>query len=192
MRELSLHILDIVQNSITAGAFLIGITVAEEPAEDRIRIVVTDNGCGMSPEKVRLVIDPFYTTRTTRKVGMGIPLFRMAAEMTGGGLTIQSEPGVGTTVTAVFVRSHIDCIPLGDIDGTIMALIRMNPGLDFTYSRAYNRHSFTLDTRSFREILDGVPMDTPEVAKWIAGYLREQTQLLLAPSGGEPEKLQSD
>ena len=117
MRELSLNVLDIAQNSIAAGASLTEITVEEDTAADRVVIIVKDDGRGMTPEQVRRVSDPFYTTRTTRKVGMGIPLFRMAAEMAGGGLTIDSTPGVGTTVTASFVRSHIDRMPLGDMTG---------------------------------------------------------------------------
>ena len=113
MRELSLNVLDIAQNSLSAGATLVEITVTEETAADRLIIAIGDNGRGMTPEQVRRVSDPFYTTRTTRKVGMGIPLFRMAAEMAGGSLDIDSVPGEGTRVTAAFGLSHIDRMPLG-------------------------------------------------------------------------------
>ena len=185
MRELSLNVLDSAQNSIAAGATLTEITVEEDTAADRIVLTVRDNGRGMTPEQVRKVSDPFYTTRTTRKVGMGIPLFRMAAEMAGGGLSIESVPGKGTAVTATFVRSHIDRMPLGDITGTVVALIRMNPDRDFRYVRKWNGREFAVDTRELREILGDVPLDTPEVADWIDAYIKEQTEAILAPSSGE-------
>ena len=185
MRELSLNVLDIAQNSIAAGAALTEITVEEDTAADRVVLTVRDNGRGMTPEQVRKVSDPFYTTRTTRKVGMGIPLFRMAAEMAGGGLSIESVPGKGTVVTATFVRSHIDRMPLGDMTGTVVALIRMNPDRDFRYVRKWNGREFAVDTRELREILGDVPLDTPEVADWIDAYIREQTEAILAPSSGE-------
>ena len=115
MRELSLNVLDIAQNSIAAGASVITMTVEEDAGADRLTLSVEDNGCGMTSEQLERVRDPFYTTRTTRPVGMGIPLFRMAAEATGGSLSITSKPGAGTTVTAVFGLSHIDRLPLGDV-----------------------------------------------------------------------------
>ena len=124
MRELSLNMLDIAQNSIAAGATLVTLAVDCDRAADRLTLTVEDNGRGMTAEQLEQVRDPFFTTRTTRKVGMGIPLFRMAAEMAGGGLQIRSAPGVGTTVEAVFTLSHIDRMPLGDMDGTVTALIR--------------------------------------------------------------------
>ena len=180
MRELSLHVLDIAQNSVAAGASLIVIEVREDTAQDRIELTITDNGCGMTEEQVRMVSDPFYTTRTTRKVGMGIPLFRMAAEMAGGGLSIDSQQGVGTTVKAWFVRSHIDCIPLGDMAATVTALIRMNPDRDFCYNRALDKREFTLDTRELRQVLEDVPLDTPDIAAWIEEFIREHTQEIVA------------
>ena len=115
MRELSLNVLDIAQNSISAGASEVEITVEEISSASKMTIIIKDNGCGMDEETVRNVMDPFYTTRTTRKVGMGVPLFKMAAESTGGSFDIVSELGVGTTVTAVFGLSNIDRMPLGDI-----------------------------------------------------------------------------
>jgi hypothetical protein len=142
----------------------------------------------MTPEQVHLVTDPFYTTRTTRKVGMGIPLFRMAAEMAGGKMIIRSKPGVGTTVTADFVRSHIDRMPLGDLCGTVTALIRLNPNLDFLYTRSYNQRSFALDTRELRKILQDVPLDTPDVMSWIEDSIKEQTQEILDPSAEKTDE----
>ena len=135
MRELSLNVLDIAQNSISAGATLIEIDIREDTAGRLLTIRIADDGCGMTPEKLKSVADPFYTTRTTRKVGMGIPLFRMAAEMTGGGFEITSEPGKGTTVTALFHTDHVDFIPLGDICSTVTMLICMNTDRDFRYCR---------------------------------------------------------
>lgn len=181
MRELSLNILDIAQNSITAGASLVTVRVQEDTAADRLAIAVEDNGKGMTKEQVSRVMDPFYTTRTTRKVGMGIPLFRMAAEMAGGGLTIESAPGVGTTVAATFSLSHIDRMPLGDVAGTMVTLIRLNPQLDFLYRHTVDGTAFELDTRRLREILGDVPLNEPEVIGWISDYLAEG----LAPLGSQ-------
>lgn len=168
-----MNVLDIVQNSISAGASLIGIEVAEDTEKDRLTIVIEDNGRGMTEEQVRAVTDPFYTTRTTRRVGLGVPFFKMAAEMTGGGLRIESQPGKGTRLTAEFVLSSIDCMPLGDMNGTIKTLIQMNSNLDFVFRREKNAEIHTLDTRELREILGDVPLNDPEVMEWITGNLEE-------------------
>ena len=174
MRELSLNVLDIAQNSLSAGATLVEITVTEDTAADQLTIVIKDNGRGMTGEQVRRVSDPFYTTRTTRKVGMGIPLFRMAAEMAGGGLEIQSEPGKGTCVQADFTLSHIDRVPPGDMTGPLSALIRRNPAGGFFYRHQRDGREAVLDTRELRQVLEGVPLDTPDVMEWIEGSLTEQ------------------
>lgn len=176
MQELSLNVLDIAQNSVRAGASLIEITVDEQPAADTLTITVRDDGCGMTPEQVRRVTDPFFTTRTTRKVGLGVPFFKLAAESTGGHFHIESEPGVGTTVTAVFGLSHIDRMPLGDITSTIHNLIVYHPDTDFIYIYRYDGAEFTLDTREMREILGGIPLNAPEVAGYILEYLTENKQ----------------
>ena len=178
MRELSLNVLDIAQNSISAGAKLIEIDIREDTAKRLLTIRIADDGCGMTREKLKSVIDPFYTTRTTRKVGMGVPLFRMAAEMTGGSFEIDSEPGKGTVVTELFHTDHVDFVPLGDICSTVTMLICMNTGRDFRYCRQKDQKDFTMDTRELRQMLDGVPLDTPEVREWIQGYLTEQTQMI--------------
>ena len=135
--------------------------------------MIVDNGRGMTPEQLTQVRDPFYTTRTTRKVGMGIPLFRMAAEMAGGELVIHSAVGQGTTVTATFRLTHIDRMPLGDMPGTVSTLIRLNPHLDFVYRHKVDEQSFELDTRVLREVLDGVPLSEPEVMEWIDANMAE-------------------
>ena len=178
MRELSLNVLDIAQNSISAGASLIEIEIAEDTKKNEMIIGIYDNGRGMTPEQVQNVQDPFFTTRTTRKVGMGIPLFKLAAEQTGGSLSIESEVGVGTRVTARFKIDSIDFTPLGDIDSTIITLITMNTDRDFIYRFKVDEKEFTLSTAELNEILGGVPLSEPSVTQWIKEYLHEQTQII--------------
>ena len=176
MRELSLNVMDVAQNSVRANATVVRISVTESDKEDRLTIVIADNGCGMTQEQVQQVIDPFFTTRTTRKVGLGVPLFKLSAEQTGGSFDIQSEKGVGTTTTASYVKSHVDMTPLGDINDTIKILIQCNPDIDFIYTCTTDAGSFTLDTRELREVLGDVALDTPDVLEWIADYLEENTK----------------
>lgn len=176
MRELSLNVMDVAQNSVRAEATLVRISVTESDKEDRLTIVIADNGYGMTDEQVQQVIDPFFTTRTTRKVGLGVPLFKLSAEQTGGSFDIQSEKGVGTTTTASYVKSHVDMTPLGDINDTIKILIQCNPDIDFIYTCTTDAGSFTLDTRELREVLGDVALDTPDVLEWIADYLEENTK----------------
>ena len=185
MRELSLNVMDIAQNSISAGASLITITVEEDAGLDELSISIGDNGRGMTPEQVEHVTDPFFTTRTTRSVGLGVPLFKMEAEMTGGRFSIESTVGVGTTTTAVFKPSSVDMIPLGDINGTVSMLVMMNPDLDFLYTRGFKpeggeRREFALDTRELRTVLgEDVPLNLPDVPQWVNEYLSENTDELL-------------
>ena len=178
MRELSLNVLDIAQNSIVAQATVITLTVEESTTEDRLTIGIEDNGKGMTEQALARVRDPFYTTRTTRKVGMGIPLFRMAAEMAEGSLTIDSQPNVGTTVTAVFKLSHIDRMPLGDMVGTVVTLIRLNPHIDFVYRHTVDDQVFETDTRQFRDVLGDVPLNEPDIIRWIEEFLTEHIRSL--------------
>ena len=185
MRERSLNVMDIAQNSISAGASLITITVEEDAGLDELSISIGDNGRGMTPEQVEHVTDPFFTTRTTRSVGLGVPLFKMEAEMTGGRFSIESTVGVGTTTTAVFKPSSVDMIPLGDINGTVSMLVMMNPDLDFLYTRGFKpeegeRREFALDTRELRTVLgEDVPLNLPDVTQWVNEYLSENTDELL-------------
>ena len=176
MRELSLNVLDIAQNSISANAPLIEIEVLEDTAKHELLIGIYDNGRGMTAEQAANVKDPFFTTRTTRKVGMGIPLFKLAAEQTGGYLDIQSEVGVGTRVTAVFKTDSIDFTPIGDMNSTVLTLITMNTDRDFIYRFGIDDRKFILSTRELREILGDVPFSEPSVSMWIKEYLEEQTQ----------------
>lgn len=170
-----MNVLDVAQNSVSAGASLISISVEEDSGADRLTIVIEDNGKGMSPETVERVIDPFYTTRTTRKVGLGVPFFKMAAELTGGSFQIASTPGKGTRVEARFVRSSIDRMPLGDMNSTILSLVGCNPDLDFVYTYSMDGRAFSADTREFRQVLEGVPLNQPQVLQFIREFLVENT-----------------
>ena len=178
MRELSLNVMDVAQNSVRAEASLVTITVEESDKNDSLSISIEDNGCGMTEEQVSQVIDPFFTTRTTRKVGLGVPLFKLSAEQTGGSFEIRSKLGEGTVTAARYVKSHVDMTPLGDINSTVEILIRCNPQIDFVFTRTNDNGSFTLDTRELRAVLEGVSLDTPDVTEWIRQYLEEQTQIL--------------
>jgi len=173
MKELSLHILDLVQNSLRAGAKCICISVADSVSQDQVEITIEDDGLGMEPALLRTVTEPFVTTRTTRKMGMGIPLFQMAAEQADGRFHIDSTPGQGTTLRGTFVRSHIDRPPLGDIMETLVTLIQGAPDVDFIYGYMTDTQRFQFDTREIREILEDVPLNTPDVLHWIRGHLQE-------------------
>ena len=176
MRELSLHLLDVTRNSVTAGARHIDLLL-EVTEAGVCRMVITDDGCGMSPEFLAQVTDPFTTTRTTRKVGLGLALLRMTAEQTGGSLQIESQQGVGTTVTALFHTNHIDCPPLGDLSGSVALLIQGAPDVEWTWRHTTPKGSYELDTRQLREVLgDEVPLSEPSVALWIGEYLQEQEE----------------
>ena len=170
MRELSLNILDVTENSLRAGATLVTIDV--DVTEQTITIRIADNGCGMSADFLARVTDPFTTTRTTRKVGMGLPLIKMEAEMSGGTFDITSTPDVGTTVTTTFDAQHIDRPPMGNLAESIVALLPDlgNTRLIFSY-RAFGQN-FTLDTDEVKQQLDGVPLSTPEVLV----FLKEMTE----------------
>ena len=173
MKEISLHILDLIQNSIRAGAANISLDILEDSQADTFTVVIQDDGCGMSPEMAKAVENPFVTTRTTRKVGLGVPFFKQAALATGGSFRIDSQVGKGTQVTAVFGLSSIDRMPLGDINGVIHTLITFTPEMDFLYRYRVDDRQFELDTRQFREILGGMPLDTPDVSQYIKEYLDE-------------------
>ena len=179
MRELSLNVLDIAQNSVSANASLVEIELVEDTEKHELLIGIYDNGKGMTPEQVENVRDPFFTTRTTRKVGMGIPLFKLAAEMTGGSLEIESEVGVGTRVRAYFKTDHLDFTPIGDMTSTVISLVTMNLHMDFIYRRKLDSKEFTVDTRQLKEILGDVPLNEPSIAMWITQYINENTKQLL-------------
>ena len=182
MQELSLNVLDVAENSVRAGPTLIEITVEEDTAADLLAITISDNGKGMTEEQVRQVTDPFFTTRTTRRVGLGVPFFKMAAELSGGGPQIRSQPGKGTVVTARFGLGSTDRMPLGDMEGTIRTLVQGSPGIDFVYTRRLDGRELRMDTREFRRVLgEGIPLDDPQVLGFLEEYLRENTRELLHP-----------
>lgn len=174
MNELSLHVLDILQNSIKAGATLITLEFALDTKAETLTITITDNGTGMSEELVRKVLDPFVTSRTTRRVGMGLSLFRQSAEGTGGSLSIKSQLGKGTTVTAVFYYGHIDCPPLGNMTDTFLAQVLSSPEIDFIYRFTTAQGEMSFDTREVRAVLGEVPLSQPEVYTWMQESINEE------------------
>ena len=168
-----MHSLDVAENSIRAKATLVEITVSVQPGEDRLTVLIKDDGCGMDAEQLRHVQDPFFTTRKTRKIGLGVPFFKQAAESTGGTFRIESEKGKGTTVEAVFILSHIDRMPLGDITATIHTLIVFNETTDFLYTYQYKDRQFILDTRQMRKIIgDDISFAEKEISVFIKEYLQ--------------------
>ncbi len=177
MKELSLNILDIAKNSVKAKAKNILIELDE--TDEKLVLTISDNGCGMSEEMVQSVMDPFCTTRTTRKVGMGVPLLKMAAEQTGGKIEIKSVSEKdnpiehGTTVTAEFFKNHLDFTPLGDVISSITVLIQGAPDIEWHYIHNLNGGCVELNTEELRQVLGDVPLDTYEVIKWIEDYLKE-------------------
>lgn len=191
MKELSLNILDIVENSTKAGAELVEIMLQE--SQEKLTITVRDNGCGMSEETCKAALDPFYTTRTTRSVGMGIPLFKMMAEQTGGGLTLESRSreeypeNSGTVISATFNKKHIDFTPLGDIVSTVLTLIQGHPETNFHFTHRAENFEVSLDTRELREVLGDVSLANYEVIQWIKEYLNEQYSQDISQSIGKDE-----
>lgn len=177
MKELSLNILDVAKNSVKAEASLIEIELTE--TDKTLLIRITDDGCGMEKDFLETVLDPFSTTRTTRKVGLGLPLLKLAAEQTGGDMTIESVPRSsgeksGTTVKAFFHKDHMDYTPLGDIISTVTILIQGSPEIDYLFQHHLPDREVILDTREIREVLGDVPLSEPEVLAWIEESLREQ------------------
>ncbi len=177
MKELSLNILDIAKNSVKAKAENILIKLIE--TDETLTLTIKDDGCGMSEETVQNVMNPFYTTRTTRKVGLGIPLLKLAAEQTGGSIEItsvcetDSPDSHGTTVTAFFFKNHLDFTPLGDVVSTVTVLIQGSPDIDWKFVHVIGNESVELDTKELREVLGDVPLDSYEVIKWIEDFLKE-------------------
>lgn len=173
MNELSLHILDICQNSIKADATIVEIVINEDITNDSYEITIKDDGKGMNKKTLSEVSDPFFTTRTTRKVGLGISLFKMAAELSDGGLAIHSEIGIGTEVTVDFVHSHINRAPLGLIEDSISILCLNEKGIDIVYKHYYNKKEFIFDTREVKAVLDGIPFTDYNVIVWIKNNIKD-------------------
>jgi anti-sigma regulatory factor (Ser/Thr protein kinase) len=173
VRELSLHVLDALENSVEAGATRIEITVDEDLEADRMTITIADNGRGMSEELIARVLDPFTTTRTTRHVGLGLPLLAAAARRCDGDLVIESEQGVGTQVVATFRRSHIDRAPLGDMPTALIAILMSSRPVDLAYSHRLEKQEFSFDSAEIRSELGDVPLAHPKVRDWLLDFMRE-------------------
>lgn len=183
MRELSLHLLDLMENALAAGASRLDVEIDEDLANDRLTLRVSDNGRGMTPEMVSRVGDPFFTTRTTRQVGLGIPLLQAAAERCAGGLTITSRPGVGTEVVATFQHSHIDRAPLGDLKSTLLSVLLADRTAELHYRHRRDDRVFAFDTGEMRQMLGEVPLSHPLVRDWLDAFLTEGIAELSGPPG---------
>ncbi len=174
MFELALHILDLVQNSVAAGANLVAVTIALDTGADTLTITISDDGCGMDEQLLGRVESPFATTRTTRKVGLGIPMFKQCALMCGGTFVLRSARGEGTILTATFKASHVDLPPLGDLKGTMITLVVGSPEKpDFALTYSVDDRLFEFDTRPIREALGGMPLSGSEILSWLDEYLAE-------------------
>jgi hypothetical protein len=178
MEDISLHILDVAENGIIAGANLIEIDVVEDVGRDILDVVIRDNGRGMPPEFLKNVLDPFVTTRTTRKVGLGLSLFQQAAQDAEGSLIIESTVGEGTKVQATMSYAHIDRKPLGNMVATMLALVEGNPDVDFVYTHSRNGKQYKLDTRDLRIQLEEIPINTPAVIAIIEDDLKSGLQAI--------------
>jgi hypothetical protein len=173
MKELSLHILDIAQNSVTANANLIEIKITENSLDDKMTIEIIDNGKGIPNEILKEVTSPFVTSRTNRKVGLGISLFKAAAEMCDGKFEIESTVNKGTKVKAEFKLTHIDRAPLGDMSETIVSLVSANPNIDFNYYYKIDERIFTFDTKAIKRIIEGIPINNIDILIWIKEYIQQ-------------------
>ena len=173
MKELSLHILDIAENSVNAGASKVVITVLENIKKDKLTIIIKDDGKGMDAETVKRITDPFVTSRTTRKVGLGLPFLKAAAEACQGSLNIQSQPGKGTTIEVIFQRSHIDRMPLGDLQTTFLNLLIGYPQVHWVFNYQVDERSFTLDDQPIKDTLADVPLSDPSVINYLKNVLSE-------------------
>ena len=173
MKDFSLHLLDLAQNSLRAAATVISFNFDEDVTANRLVIDIEDNGQGMDPAATKKAVDPFFTTRTTRKVGLGISLFAAAAKRCGGEFTICSKPGKGTKLTAIFLLNHWDTPPMGDMAGTIITLIAGNPGVDFIYRHRRGKAEYRFDTRIIKELLKDVPISNPTVLAYLEEHIQK-------------------
>jgi len=180
MKDLALHILDILQNSVTAGATLIKLQIDEIPDEDKYLVKFTDNGKGMDAGMVKQVTDPFFTTRSTRKVGLGLPLLKQNADRTGGNMKIHSLPGEGTEVEVEFSYKHIDRLPTGDIPGTLALTASSYRSIDFIYEHITPSGTFIFDTREIKETLEDLPISNPKVITFMKNMIRENLEEIKA------------
>ena len=178
MKEIALHILDIAENSVAAGARNTTITVIEDSATDRLKIIIADDGKGMDETTAARIMDPFVTSRTTRKVGLGIPLLKAAAEACNGSLTICSTPGQGATLTVEFQRSHIDRMPLGDLPGTFLTLLIGYPDIHWVFCYRVDGEEFLFDDAPIKQELAGVPLTEPSILAFLRKLLEDGVRCL--------------
>ncbi|NEW78476.1 MAG: sensor histidine kinase [Gelidibacter sp.] len=176
MKDLSLHILDILQNSIFAEAKLIKVDIYDSNLSGTLKFTISDDGKGMDDEILNKITDPFYTTRTTRKVGLGIPLLKQNCEQTGGSLSIYSTINKGTSIEALFYKNHFDMLPLGDISGVISLTFSSWSDIDFEYSHKTDFGNYVLNTKEIKETLENIPINNPQVIKFMKQMIEENLQ----------------
>ena len=174
-----MHIMDIIQNSVRAEASNVQLEIVESQKDDLFSIGIKDDGFGMSKEVLAKAIDPFFTTRTTRKVGLGLSLLKQNAEQTGGRMDISSKEGVGTELKAVFSHSHLDRPSLGDVAGTMVLLVGANPEMDFFYKHTSDIGEYVFDTKEIKEVLDGVSVSDPEIMKYLKEMIKENLNTII-------------
>ena len=174
-----MHILDIIQNSVRAEASLVELDINENQKEDLYSITIKDNGCGMSGEVLERVCDPFFTTRTARKVGLGLSLLKQNAEQTGGNMEIWSEEGSGTKLDVCFSLSHIDRPVLGDISGTMVLLVGANPDMDFIYRHSTKKGEYIFDTREIKEVLEEVSVSDSNIMQYLKELIKENLNTII-------------
>jgi len=173
MEDLAMQMLEIIMNSVHAGAGSIEIRIVDSAAENLISMTVSDDGCGMNKALLQRVADPFTTTRETRRIGMGVPFMKGLTEQCGGRFSIRSRPGEGTILTATVQRDHIDTPPMGDLGEMMMNSIQANGDIDYDFHNRTDKGEFVFDTREAKEMLDGVSLLEPSILLWIRDYIRE-------------------
>ncbi len=192
MEDLSLHMLDITQNAIRAGATEVAIEVVEDRAANVASFVIRDNGCGMTEEQLSRLHDPFFTTRTTRRVGLGVPLLKQTAEQAGGGLRVTSAPGAGTTVEARFQYDHPDRPPLGDVVATFWTLVVTNPRVEFTFRHERDGAYYDVSTAALKRFLRVPKLGTPRLARAFKQYLQTREELLAQAAGRQAGRVDDE
>lgn len=176
MVTLAMHMIDIVQNALRAQAHMITITLDERGDESLLLFRMEDDGCGMDTESLERLTDPFFTTRTTRRVGLGIPFLKMTCEQTGGTLRVSSAVREGTTVEALYRTDHPDCLPLGDLEGSLMLLVMANPAIRFRFIYRVGEEAFSFDSVELRE--QGIDLQHPQMVAPVKDYIRENLKAL--------------
>lgn len=174
MQDLAMHILDIAYNSIRAQASEITVTYRDSTIANKITITIQDNGCGLSELQIQQVTNPFYTTRTTRRVGMGVALFQGLAQQCDGQFSLTSQVNLGTTIQVSVRKDHWDTPPQGDLAQTMQTLIQADPTIHFQFNMVLDTKTFTFDTKEIQAILtDEVSLSEPTILLWIQEYIHQ-------------------